>query len=128
KQQEWRRNKKDFLRKNPGTTFGTPKPPDTAAQAVYRERALGNELRAFPLFANLPQDITADLVQRADFISLIPDEVVWREGDPSDDLLLVRRGFLKIAREEPDGSRTIINYLSKGQFLGEKAVISDGWG
>ena len=85
--------------------------------------ALFNDVRACPLFAELPADAITRLVEKADFISLEPDEAVFREGDQADDLFLVRRGFVKISRAGADGGETVLNYLSKGQYFGEIALL-----
>ncbi len=121
-QKAWRTEKKKFLRANPNATFATPRPADTPVQKVYRDRALFNDIRACPLFAQVPADALKRLADSADFVSLEPGEPVFREGDDADDLFIVRRGFVKISRADGD-SEVVLNYLSKGQYFGEIALL-----
>ncbi|MBC8106188.1 MAG: cyclic nucleotide-binding domain-containing protein [Anaerolineae bacterium] len=123
-QKRWRSEKLKFLAGNPTARFDQPKPPDTAVQKVYRDRALGNELRDCTLFAEVPPEVLKRLVDAADFVSFDPGEPIFREGDLAEDFYLVRRGFVKIGRQS-FGDEVVLNYLSKGQYFGEVALLND---
>jgi CRP-like cAMP-binding protein/Fe-S-cluster-containing hydrogenase component 2 len=121
-QKQWRNDKVKFYRANPNGRFDTPRPPDTAVQKVYRDRVLANELRECPLFAQVPPEMLKRLAEAADFAPFEPGESIFREGEPAEDFYLVRRGFVKIARQSY-GSEVVLNYLSKGQYFGEVALL-----
>ncbi|HEV2296326.1 MAG TPA: cyclic nucleotide-binding domain-containing protein [Tepidisphaeraceae bacterium] len=122
-QKAWRSEKRKFLRSNPGKTFDKPRPPDRPIQQTYRDRALQNDLRECPLFATIEDAAIRSLVDAADFVSIEPGEVVFHQGDPADELYLIRRGFIKVSRDDGFGSPLVMNYLSKGQYFGEIALF-----
>jgi Fe-S-cluster-containing dehydrogenase component len=56
--------------------------------------------------------------------------VIFRAGEVADDLFLVRRGFVKVARDDGageggsgGGGEVVMNYLSRGQYFGEIALL-----
>jgi predicted acylesterase/phospholipase RssA len=51
-------------------------------------------------------------------------EVVVRAGDPSDDLILVVSGRLRVVLEQADGSETVIAELGRGETVGELGLIT----
>ncbi|CAN5563706.1 hypothetical protein BH09PLA1_BH09PLA1_01110 [soil metagenome] len=122
KQKQWRSDKTKFQSANPGARFDQPRPADTPVQKVYRDRALANELRDCPLFAQVPSEVLKRLVDAADFAPFEPGEVIFREGEVAEDFYLVRRGFVKIGRQSY-GDEIVLNYLSKGQYFGEVALL-----
>ncbi len=123
-QKLWLREKRKFLRQDPGGRFETPRPPDRPIQQTYRERALLNDLRECPLFASIEEAAIRQLADAADFVSMEPGELVFREGEHADELYIVRRGFVKVSRNDGFGSELIVNYMSKGQYFGEIAALS----
>jgi CRP-like cAMP-binding protein/thioredoxin reductase/Fe-S-cluster-containing hydrogenase component 2 len=52
------------------------------------------------------------------------DEVLFKEGDPSDGLYLIRRGSVMITRHIA-GREVVLSYLSAGNYVGEMALLSD---
>jgi len=60
--------------------------------------------------------------RRGRFVSFDPGEQISREGDPTEDSISSRRGFVKIARQS-FGDEVVLNYLSKGQYFGEAALL-----
>lgn len=126
-QKKWRSEKKKFLRANPGKRFEAARPEDMPVQKTYRQRALSNELRACPLLNDVPEEGLKQLVESADLVSMEPGEVIFAEGDPADDFFIVRRGFVKVSRIQ-DREELVMNYLSKGQFFGEIALLGDELG
>jgi CRP-like cAMP-binding protein/Fe-S-cluster-containing hydrogenase component 2 len=122
-QKAWRNEKRKFLRDNPGQAFAPPRPPDRPIQRTYRERALRNELRACPLFSTLDDAAIQNLANAADLVSLEPGEVVFQEGELADELYVIRRGFVKVSRDDGFGSPLVINYMAKGQYFGEIALL-----
>jgi CRP-like cAMP-binding protein/Fe-S-cluster-containing hydrogenase component 2 len=96
---------------------------------TYRRESLSEQLEATPLFAGCDRRFLDLLKEVVELVSLEPDEVVAREGEPADALYLVRSGFVKLAQRVGEGS-IVVNYLSKGMTLGEVELLvgdTGGW-
>ena len=78
-------------------------------------------LRSIPLFAT-SSDRSIEVVARiVDEVTYAPGDVLVRQGDPGDSLIIIRSGA---ARVEQDGAT--IRRLGPGDFLGEIALIDGG--
>ena len=82
-------------------------------------------LRATSLFASYDGHLVAELAQRSAERSLIPGEVLWRAGDPGDDLVVVVSGELEALGLGSDGAEEPIGLIGPGECAGEMAVILD---
>jgi CRP-like cAMP-binding protein len=51
--------------------------------------------------------------------------VLFREGDPPDMVYMVESGLVDILVRRPDGGRTVIGTIGKGEMFGEMALIDD---
>ncbi len=56
---------------------------------------------------------------------LSADALLWREGDPGDDVVLLLEGALEVVRESPEGEPVVVRTLGAGAILGEIAA-TDG--
>ncbi|HEX5447560.1 MAG TPA: cyclic nucleotide-binding domain-containing protein [Pirellulales bacterium] len=65
---------------------------------IYRERALGPQLRKLSIFADLSEAQFAAVRQRVELITLEPGEVVYDEDDPSDAFYVIRSGLVKVVK------------------------------
>src|SRR5262249_14343908 len=90
----------------------------------YRERALGNHLRAVPMFAGCGDDLIDRIRMKADLVSFEPGEVVVEEGTPADAFFLVRGGYLKLA-VRIGASDLAVTYLPRGDYTGHEALLLD---
>lgn len=52
-------------------------------------------------------------------------EVLFKEGDPSDGLYLIRRGSVVVTKRIRDEQR-VLAYVSAGKYVGEKALLEGG--
>jgi CRP-like cAMP-binding protein len=81
-------------------------------------------LRRVPLFSELaPEDlqrIAATAVERF----YPPDEVIIREGEPGNDLVVILEGTVHVVRREGDASRLVRTY-EVGDHFGELAVLRE---
>ncbi len=80
-------------------------------------------LRQVPLFEQLTED---DIVHIADVAvprSYEAREVVFREGDESDTLFIVRTGRARAVREHPHGRAITLATFGPGDIFGELAVL-----
>ncbi|MET0773398.1 MAG: HEAT repeat domain-containing protein [Candidatus Limnocylindrales bacterium] len=79
-------------------------------------------LRRVPLFEGLdPEDlqrIAAYAVER----SYAAGEVLMAEGDPSDELVVLLGGGVRVERAEPDGTSRFLRTYAAGEHIGELAV------
>jgi CRP/FNR family cyclic AMP-dependent transcriptional regulator len=82
-----------------------------------------NDLRKFPLFANLPEEelkVTAGLLRLKTFARR---EIVCRKDDAPDGLYLLFTGSLQAVDIAEDGREIGLNLIKPGSFFGELSVI-----
>jgi Fe-S-cluster-containing dehydrogenase component/CRP-like cAMP-binding protein len=91
----------------------------------YRERSLLSQLQATPLFQGCSEAFLNRLMPKVELISCEPDEVITREGEPSEAIFIVRSGFVKLAQKMGEGE-IVVSYLSKGMTLGESELLLEG--
>ena len=80
---------------------------------IYRERALGPQLRKLSVFADLSEQQFAAVRERAELITLEPGKVVYDEGDPSDAFYVIRNGLVKVVKN--------LNYLLRAEDISAAA-------
>jgi CRP-like cAMP-binding protein/Fe-S-cluster-containing hydrogenase component 2 len=90
----------------------------------YRERSLGNHLRAVPLFADCGDQFIERLKSKVELVSFEPGEVIVEEGAPADAFFLVRGGYLKVA-VRVGANDLSVTYLRKGDYAGHEALLMD---
>jgi diguanylate cyclase (GGDEF)-like protein len=56
-------------------------------------------------------------------VELASGEVLFREGDPGDNLYIIRGGRIRIGIRLPDGSEHRLAELASGDFLGEMSIF-----
>ncbi len=111
---EMLRNVFEVLQKN--------KPFKEQMDAIYRRRVLRTHLRALPIFSDLNEEVLSEMVQRVELVEKEPGEVLFREGDPSDGIYVIRIGMVKVSRKFPGGER-ILAYRARGEFVGEIGLL-----
>ena len=96
---------------------------------LYRERSLGTQLKATPLFADCTDVFIEAVKENVELVSCEPDEEIVRAGEPADSVYLVRSGFVKLLQNYAEGE-IAVSYLSKGMTLGEVEFMLpdlEGW-
>jgi CRP/FNR family cyclic AMP-dependent transcriptional regulator len=93
---------------------------------MAEQRDLGKVLAALPLFAGVPDfDI-----RRAAGLSRLrrypKGQVVFSAGDPSDGLLLVVGGRLKVSARSADGGELMLSVVEPGGIIGELGIADGG--
>lgn len=88
-----------------------------------RELAAYTFLRKGSPFAELPSEALRDLARVLEPVALSPGEVLFRQGDADDDVFLVRRGSIAIARDDRGTERRVAT-VEPGQFIGEGAALT----
>jgi CRP-like cAMP-binding protein/Fe-S-cluster-containing dehydrogenase component len=112
---EMLRNILDQVRRDPNFKEKTDR--------IYRQRALGPQLRRFSIFGHLTEEQFSQLRQRVELVTFSPGQVIFSEGDRSDAFFVVRSGMVKIVKNLPT-PRTL-TYLGRGDFFGEAGVMLD---
>ena len=75
------------------------------------------------IFSLLSSDEAARVAGYLDPVQLASGDVLFREGDPGDNLYIIRSGRIRIGIRLPDGSEHRIAELTSGDFLGEMSIF-----
>jgi CRP-like cAMP-binding protein/NAD-dependent dihydropyrimidine dehydrogenase PreA subunit len=102
---------------------------------VYKDRGLDNVLmrdiyeKKQRLFDVLAPD---DLRRIVDFLRLYatlvrvaPGQAICRENERADDFYIIHTGFVKVSKVSPDGREVVVDYLKKGAYFGEIALMTN---
>jgi len=96
------------------------KPPAPAPEV---SGDLAGFLSRVGIFSLLSADDTARVAGYLDPVELASGEVLFREGDPGDNLYIIRAGKIRIGIRLPDGSEHRIAELAAGDFFGEMSIF-----
>jgi predicted acylesterase/phospholipase RssA/CRP-like cAMP-binding protein len=92
------------------------------ATEKFQARAL-QVLRDSRIFGQLDEVVLLDLARSLVRQDVRGGHMVIREGDPSDSMLIVLSGRLRVSRTNPDGSLLLYNEISVGEGVGETGMI-----
>jgi phosphoserine phosphatase RsbU/P len=81
-------------------------------------------LREHQIFRELPDHMLKDLVVRSDLIGYAANELMLRQGDPSDSALLITQGDADVLVDGSQG-QVPIGQLAVGALVGEVGVFAD---
>ncbi|XP_030000325.1 cGMP-dependent protein kinase 2 [Sphaeramia orbicularis] len=94
--------------------------------AETRHEQYRNFLRSVSLLANLPEDKLSKIVDCLEVEYYDKGEYVIREGEEGSTFYIIAQGKVKVTQTtEAHKLPQIINTLQKGEYFGEKALISD---
>lgn len=79
------------------------------------------------LFRTLPDDVVAQVAAQAETRVLRRGDVLFREGDPGNELFLVTEGRIAIANKSFDGRESVVALMEHGDVFGEMSLF-DGQG
>lgn len=82
-------------------------------------------LRNNPLFNRLDENVLEALERCTELVILKRNAVVYVAGDPSDRVLFVCEGRVKLSRSSSDGRELILDILIPGDMFGEMAVCGE---
>lgn len=80
-------------------------------------------LSRVPALAGAPQELIKHLAQAGVVRTFSRDEYVWRAGDLSAGLCIVRSGVVKIARVGQGGRTMVCGFFGPGDSIGELALL-----
>jgi CRP-like cAMP-binding protein/Fe-S-cluster-containing dehydrogenase component len=92
---------------------------------VYRDRMLRQHLSLTPLLRECPAPVIDVLARQVELVSAQPDEVLVREGEPAEHLILVRSGFVKMS-QALEVADVVVTYVGKGATVGELELLMEG--
>jgi Cyclic nucleotide-binding domain len=81
-------------------------------------------LRACPLFDGLGDEDLRDCLRGLPLEVRAPGEILLTEGEPSDSLLVIARGRVKVFVRQRSGRDGLLAELGQGAFLGEIGVLA----
>lgn len=90
--------------------------------ANYRNRALSGHLRNVPIFEGLEEQDIERLRDSAELLAFPAGKPVFKQGDESDGLYIIRLGQIKVSQNMPGGERTLA-YLTRGDCFGETGLL-----
>jgi len=79
-------------------------------------------LSEVPYFSDLPEEELESLCRAAEIVDVAEGEVVLREGDQPDALLVIADGTFEAYRKSPE-SEIIIGLAGRGEVLGEMSLL-----
>lgn len=79
-------------------------------------------LRKVPLFQDLPDPDLRQLCRTIQPVRLAAGEVLFAEGSPGDRAFVIKSGQVEILKES-DGRQVLLNVCSKGDVIGEMALL-----
>src|SRR4051812_12522805 len=83
-------------------------------------------LRAFPLFAELPDAVIQALSRMAITREYAAGTIIQLEDDPAEATYIVLRGQVKILRSSPSGREQVIHVATPGQNINLVPVLDNG--
>ncbi|MEM7033485.1 MAG: cyclic nucleotide-binding domain-containing protein [Chloroflexota bacterium] len=76
------------------------------------------------LFKNTPVATLNKIANNLVVRTLAKDDILIRKDDPSDSLFIIRKGWVKIIAEGPEGDEMMLNQCGPGQLIGEMSLIN----
>jgi len=78
------------------------------------------------LFVAFDEDGLRRLLAGARSLRYERNDVIFTEGDPGDELFVVRSGRIAIGRRSPDGRESLVALMEHGDLFGEMPLFDDG--
>jgi Fe-S-cluster-containing hydrogenase component 2/CRP-like cAMP-binding protein len=95
-------------------------------ETEYRQRALNHVLQNIELFQGIPHDEFQQIVDylrdRLSFVRVRPGQTLFRQGDPVNDLYLVRLGYVRVSVRQFEDEARVLS-LGPGTILGEIGLL-----
>lgn len=80
-------------------------------------------LKEISMFSHLPDDVLNEINQSLQKKELATGEVLFNQGDPGDELIIVEEGKLAIFAPDDEGKGEAFRVFSAGELMGEMAII-----
>lgn len=83
-------------------------------------------IRGTPLFAALDAEAAHALLDSMTERHLLRGEVLFRQGEPGDQLYVMTSGKVKLGRQAPDGRENLVAVLGPSEMFGELSLFDPG--
>ncbi len=94
-------------------------------QSLFRRRVLDLFVACSPLFSTLASGEREALLKRFRLHQVPEKTILFRGGDPSSSLFMIKSGEVEIYTENRQGRRSVLGTLKTGNFFGEIGVLLD---
>lgn len=75
------------------------------------------------LFKGAPDNILVKIVQQMTTHTLEKGDILFRQGDPSNSLFIIRKGWVNITARREGGEEVVLNQYGPGQIFGELSLF-----
>lgn len=80
-------------------------------------------LSKLSLFRGAPEAVLAEIAGQINVLNLAKDDVLIREGDPSDSLFVIQTGWVKVVTEGKNDQEVVLNQCGPSQIVGEMSLV-----
>jgi len=94
-------------------------------QNLFKERVLDNFLALSPLFCSLTFEERKEVMKRFHLRQVPEETMLFKGGDPSTSLFMVRNGGVEIFTQNRHGKKVILAHLESGNIFGEIGLLFD---
>jgi len=84
---------------------------------------LVKSLQKLSLLKDIPEAVLDQMASQAKLLDLPKGQVLVRQGDTSDSLFIIRKGWVKIVAEGTGGEEVVLNQCGPGQVIGEMSLL-----
>lgn len=83
-----------------------------------------NLLARIPFFIHLPEDELDRIMAQLEIVNLKSGEILFREGDPGENMYIVVSGDLEILMAPDTDNELILNRIPQGEYIGEMSLVT----
>lgn len=80
-------------------------------------------LHDIPLFSGLSMDSFRQVCLAANKQQLTKGQFLFRQGEVSNQVYIIKEGYFKLQRMTPEGDETILQFVGPGEIIGETALF-----
>ncbi|HML87562.1 MAG TPA: Crp/Fnr family transcriptional regulator [Methylomusa anaerophila] len=80
-------------------------------------------LHDIPLFSGLSMEFFRQICLATDKQHLTKGQSLFRQGEVSNRIYIIKEGYFKLLRITPDGDETILQFVGPGEIIGETALF-----
>lgn len=106
-------------------TIGVPAARGNEEAGERNAGRAGPDLRWFELLSGLNEPRMRAVAGGARVLELKRPNRIYRRGDPSDHVFLVKTGVVKIATIDRNGRELVLGLLQRGALFGESALVDE---
>jgi CRP-like cAMP-binding protein len=104
-------------------TIARSRPERSQTQPVTGQTRPTKHLQKLALFGDTPEHVLTNISRRSHLRDLAKGDILAHQGDPSDSLFIIRRGWVKIVAEGANGEEVVLNQCGPGQVIGEMSLL-----